>query len=101
MSGDMVATLQFFTGSVACTLTFIYVLIIGKFSRLKPKEWGLFALGLLATLVLLKFRNATGANMLALAAVLISFYPTFEGVLKNPHRETPYSWFGRWRSWLP
>ncbi|MEK7659843.1 MAG: hypothetical protein AAB343_01430 [Patescibacteria group bacterium] len=51
MSGDAVATLQFFTGSVACILTFLYVLTIGKFSRLKPKEWGLFALGLLATLV--------------------------------------------------
>lgn len=92
MSGDAVMTLQFFTGSVACILTFLYVLTIGKFSRLKPKEWGLFTLGLLATLVWWKFRSATGANMIILVAFLISFIPTFEGVLRDPFKETPRSW---------
>lgn len=92
MSGDVVAALQFFTGSVACILTFLYVLTIGKFSRLKPKEWGLFALGLLATVVWWKFRSATGANMIVLVAFLISFIPTFEGVWRDPFKETPRSW---------
>lgn len=92
MSGDLVATLQFFTGSVACVLTFLYVLTIGKFSRLKPKEWGLFALGLLATVVWWKLRSATGANMIVLVAFLISFIPTFEGVWRDPFKETPRSW---------
>src|SRR3990167_2234356 len=45
MSGDVVMALQFMTGSVACILTFLYVLAIGKFSKLQPKEWGLLALG--------------------------------------------------------
>jgi len=77
MSGDIVVTLQFFTGSVACILTFLYVFTIAKFSRLKPKEWDLFALGLLATLAWWKFRSATGANLIVLAAAFISFIPTF------------------------
>ena len=92
MSGDVVMALQFMTGSVACILTFLYVLTIGKFSKLKPKEWGLFALGLLATLVWWKFRSATGANMIVLVTFLISFIPTFEGVWRDPFRETPRSW---------
>ena len=92
MTGDVVATLQFFTGSVGCILTFLYVLTIGKFSWLKPREWGLFALGILATLVWWKFRSATGANMIVLVAVIISFVPTFEGVWRDPFKETPRSW---------
>jgi hypothetical protein len=92
MSGDLVASLQFFTGSVACILTFLYVLTIGKFSKLKPKEWGLFVLGLLATLVWWKFRSATGANLIVLVAFIISFIPTFEGVLRDPFKETSSSW---------
>ncbi|MEK7100782.1 MAG: hypothetical protein AAB921_01650 [Patescibacteria group bacterium] len=92
MTGDVVATLQFFTGSVGCILTFLYVLAIGKFSWLKLREWGLFALGILATLVWWKFRSATGANMIVLVAVIISFIPTFEGVLRDPFKETPRSW---------
>lgn len=92
MSGDVVTTLQFFTGSVACMITFLYVLTIGKFSKLKLKEWGLFTLGLLATVVWWKFRSAIGANMIILVALLISFIPTFEGVWRNPFKETPRSW---------
>ena len=91
MSGDVVATLQFFTGSIACLLTFLYVLTIGEFSKLKPKEWGLFALGLLATLMWWKFRSATGANMIVLAAAFVSFIPTLEGVWRDPFKETPLS----------
>lgn len=92
MSGDVVTTLQFFTGSVACFLTFLYVFTIGKFSKLKLKEWVLLALGLLATLVWWKFRSATGANMIVLFAILVSFIPTFEGVWRDPFKETPRSW---------
>lgn len=92
MSGDAVTTLQFFTGSIACVITFLYVLTIGKFSWLKLKEWALFALGLLATLIWWRFRNATGANIIILFAFLIAFIPTLEGVWRNPFKETPLPW---------
>lgn len=92
MSGDVIMALQFYIGSVACILTFLYVLTIGKFSKLKLKEWGLFALGLLATVVWWKFRSATAANMIVIVAFLISFIPTFEGVWRDPFKETPRPW---------
>ncbi len=92
MSGDVVATFQFYTGSVACTLTFLYVLAIGEFAWLEPEEWLLFLLGLAASLVYWKFRNATGGNLIILVAFLISFYPTFKAVLENPFKETPTAW---------
>ncbi len=92
MNGDMVTTLPFFTGSVACILTFFYALTNGKFSWPKPKEWGIFAIGLLSTLVWWYFRSATWANVIVLVAFVISFIPTFEGVLRDPFKETPKSW---------
>jgi hypothetical protein len=92
MSGDVVASLQFFASSVACFLTFLYALSIGKFSRLTLGEWGLSALGLSSTIVWWQFRSATGANMIVLAAVITSFIPTLKGVWLDPFKEVPRSW---------
>ena len=92
MSGDTVAALQFFAGSVACVVTFFYALGIGKFSWPRLKEWGLFGLGVLAAFVWWIFRSATGANIIIVIAFVISFIPTLEGVLRDPFRETPMSW---------
>lgn len=92
MSGDAIVALQFFTGSVACTLTFVYAMIIGKFSWPKQSDWWCFALGLLAMLVWWIFRSATGANMIILVAALVSFIPTYMGVARDPFRETPGPW---------
>ena len=93
MSGDLAATLQFFVGSVGCLLTFIFALVIGKFSWPKRwEDWAMFILGLIATLVWLKYQNATGANMIILAALIISFIPTWDGVVRDPFTEAPRSW---------
>ncbi|MFH0892327.1 MAG: hypothetical protein V1867_06120 [Candidatus Falkowbacteria bacterium] len=92
MSGQTVLALQFFTGSVACALTFLYVLSIGKFSRPKPREVAALALGLLSVAVWWIFRSASGANMIVLLALVISFIPTWEGVWSDPFKETPLTW---------
>src|SRR3990167_2851914 len=92
MSGDVVMALQFMTGSVACILTFLYVLAIGKFSKLQPKEWGLLALGVFATLVWWGVRSAAGANIIILGAFLVSCIPTFAGVWRDPFTETSRPW---------
>ena len=95
MSGDWVATLQFFTGSVACTITFFYVLAIGKFSWPKSKEWRSFGIGLVAVVVWQTVGNTAGAtiaNMLGLLAFVISFKPTLDGVRQDPNREKPLAW---------
>lgn len=95
MSGDWVATLQFFTGSVACTITFFYVLAIGRFSWPKPKEWGSLGIGLAAVVVWQLVGNSAGAtfaNMLGLLAFVVSFKPTFDGVRRDPNIEKPLPW---------
>lgn len=93
MSGDLAATLQFFMGSVGCLLVFLFALTTGKFSW--PKHWGdwaMFILGIVAMVVWLQFRNATGANMIILVALIISFIPTLDGVARDPFVEMPRSW---------
>lgn len=92
MTNDTVATLQFFAGSAGCIFTFVYVFIIGRFSRLKQREWAMFALGILATLIWWKFRSATMANMIVLVAFIFSFIPTFDGARRDPFKETPLPW---------
>lgn len=92
-SGDFVATLQFYTGSVACILTFLYVLGIGKFAWPKRKDWGMFAIGLVATIVWWLSRSASAGNLIVLIAFVISFQPTLEGVWIDPINEKPLAWF--------
>ncbi|OGF26047.1 hypothetical protein A2303_04575 [Candidatus Falkowbacteria bacterium RIFOXYB2_FULL_47_14] len=92
MSGNTVLALQFFTGSGACALTFLYVLSIGKFARPKPREAVVLALGLFSAAVWWIFRSAAGANMIVLLALIISFFPTWEGVWRDPYKETPLTW---------
>lgn len=89
---NALVTLQFFTGSVGCLATFLFALAIGKFSWPTTKEWRLFGLGVLGTLVWWIFKSATGANMIIFVALTISFIPTYEGVWRDPHKETPRSW---------
>ena len=69
----IVAGLQFFIGSAGCILTFLYALWIGTFERPKPKEWRVFALGCLASLVWWIFRSAASANMIILPPFPLSF----------------------------
>lgn len=92
MSGDFVATLQFFMGSVACIITFSYVVMIGKFKKPEKHDWLMFGLAMLAMTVWAIFRSATGANMIILLATTISFIPTLKGVWGNPFVETPPAW---------
>jgi len=92
MSGDFVATLQFFMGSVACIATFLYVIMIGKFKRPERNDWLMFGLAALAVAVWAIFRSATGANMIILLATAISFVPTLIGVWEDPFVETPLAW---------
>jgi hypothetical protein len=92
---DWVSSLQFLTGTIACILTFIYVLAIGKFRwpARGAKEWKIFGLGLLAAVVWYVFRSAEGANMIVLVAFVPSFFPTYDGVKEDPHKETALPWW--------
>lgn len=91
---DWVLALQFVAGSVACFLTFIYVLFIGKFAwpRRGAKEWKIFGIGIIAAIVWFVFRSAEWANMVVLLGFVISFKPTYDGVKADPNRETAFPW---------
>lgn len=92
---DLVSALQFVTGTVACIVTFLYVLRIGKFEwpERGASEWKIFGLALLAAIVWYVFRSAEGANMIVLVAFLISFKPTLDGVKEDPENETARPWW--------
>ena len=89
---SVLATLQFYTGSIACIGTFIYVLAIGKLARPSSRDMLYLVLGGLATVVWLVFKSAVLGNMIILAAFVISFQPTLEGVWSDPHKEEPLAW---------
>jgi len=92
MNHDTVMALQFFVGTVGSILTFFITLFTGRFSWPEIRAWWCAALAFIALLVWWYLRNATGANFIVLFAVLVSFQPMLEGVLKDPHKETPRSW---------
>lgn len=92
MSGDLAATMQFLMSSIGCLGTFFFVLAIGKFSWPRLEEMLLIILGLVAIGVWWFFRSATGANMIILLALGISFIPTVSGLLDDPFKEAPRPW---------
>ncbi len=89
---DFVVALQSITGAAACFLTFCYMLFIKKLAWPRGMEWVMLSFGLLASLVWWQFRSATGANMIVLTALVISFIPVYGKVLLDPFKETPLSW---------
>lgn len=92
MSRDIVSSLQFFTGSVACLCTVVYALYLGRYAWPTIYEWCIFVTGLLASVIWWRLRTATAANMIILGVFIISFIPTIEGVWNVPHREAPIPW---------
>jgi len=91
MSNDWVTTLQFYTGSVMCILTVLYVLAIGKFAWPEWQQWGQLVIGLFA-LVWWQKHDAGQANMIVLCAFLLSSWFTVKGVYDDPAKETPTAW---------
>ena len=92
MSNDLVMTLQFYTGSVACFLTFVYLLARGRFGWPSEGAWASLVLACVALLVWHRLQNATWANMILLVSVGISFIPTFTGALKQHEDEPMLPW---------
>lgn len=92
MSKDGVATLQFFVGFGGSAVVFLYALVKGKFSKPKQTERWAMLLGIFAAIVWYMFREAAWANAIVLVALLIAFWPTWEGVYRDPFSDSPRSW---------
>lgn len=91
-TGSFVTGLQFFAGSVACFVTFLYVLCIGRITWPKKREWFCTSLAIVGGIVWLVFHKASYANLIIVAAFAFSFQPTFSGVWRDPFTEKPLSW---------
>ncbi len=89
---SLVSALQFLTGSIGCIVTFLYVLVIGKFKVPKMQEWGMFLLGLVA-IVVWKLSGPTNANLILVGIVVWSFVPSVVGVLSDPRKERSTAWW--------
>ncbi len=95
LSGDFVPALQFFTGSIACILTFIHVSLIGKFQIPKKDDkvaWSVLGLCTIASLIWYINQEAYWASIVISIAFIVSFEPTYRGLLSGKGHETPRSW---------
>ncbi len=92
MMADWVASMQFFVGSAGCVLTFLYALFAGKFSRLEPFEQAFLIAGIIAVILWWYFRSAELANLIVVAAIFVSFWPTLAMVMRNPKGESALPW---------
>ncbi len=93
VSHGWVATLQLFTGFGGCALILAYAMVRGKFSKPGPAEAWAFVLGVAASILWYRYRQATGANMIVLAALTIALSPTWLATYRNPFVDIPRSWF--------
>ena len=92
-SNDLAVTLQFIMGSVACFCTFVYVLVIGKFDWPEKGHWVACVIGFVAAVIWWVTDSPTLGNVAIIIAFVISFWPTFSGALRDPHKEGPIPWW--------
>ena len=92
-SEDFVKSILPVVSTIGCIGTYIYVIIKGKFSRLDWTDSFVLGLGMVASALWYYYKSATIANMIIQVAVLISFIPTWRGVIKNPKIERVFPWF--------
>lgn len=93
MSNDVIKSLLPIISSLMCIGTFLFALQKGKLGRLNVFDRFALAFGLIAVTVWWIFRNATAANMLLQIPIVISFIPTYLGVMRNPKLEKALPWF--------
>lgn len=78
---------------VFCTITFLLTLTFGTFVIPKKHEW--CALGIVgASVIVWKITgSAEFANYIAQAAIIIGFFPTWEGIWSTPSNESSKPWW--------
>lgn len=92
MSGDRVKAVVTIASGVACFVTFLFALVLGKFQKLNLWEKRVLAVGLLAICMWGISGEASYANLLLQFAIGISFIPLFRSVRLNPKSEQWLPW---------
>jgi len=88
---SFVVAAQTFVGAVGCIGTLVHALVIGKFEWPNWKEWVILAISLV-TIVVWKFYNPLSANLVLISALVLSFWPSWEGVWVDPTKEKSLPW---------
>lgn len=92
-SGDVLATMTFFTGGVMCTAVFAYSLYAGKFAKLDIQAKVVLGIGLIACLVWWLLQDASYANVIVAFGFAVSSWPTIRGVWHDSRTEKSLPWF--------
>lgn len=92
-STSAISTAQFFAGSVGALVVWGIALADGKFSALGGMEWIVLTACVIACLVWWVTEKAIYGNLILAAIVVVSWWPTFEGVWVNPYVERALPWW--------
>jgi hypothetical protein len=93
MSGDWVKSILPVAGVFATISTFFYSLYKGKLSRLDLWDDISLGIGLVSGLAWIYYKSATCANLILQISIVISFVPTYRGVLEDPKKERALPWY--------
>jgi hypothetical protein len=85
----------FLLSSLACVAVTVAVWQHSIWQRPSPTEWTCIVVCAIALVVWLIFQNAVWAHLLILAAIPVSFLPTWIGLRKHPNQERSPAW-GLW-----
>lgn len=93
MSGDWVKSVLPAAGAFASVATFLFSLYKGKLSKLDRLDTFALGIGIVSGLAWWYYKSATFANLILQVSIVISFVPTYRGVLKDPRKERALPWY--------
>ena len=93
MTADLAKYILPVASALATIGTFGYSLFAGKFKRMDSWDWLVFSIGVMAGLMWWWYQSATYANLIVVGAVIISFWPLYRSVWKNPALEKTLPWY--------
>ena len=91
---DIPHALQYVVGTIAAIVTFILALYWRRFAWPEPIEWFVLVFCLITMGLWGTFKDASIANAFVLFFPLLgSIWPTFDGVRRDPFKETSLAWW--------
>lgn len=90
---DTPHALQYMVGTFAAIATFVLALRWRSFDWPEPIEWSVLVLCLTSMALWYHYKDASIANATLLVSFFISFWPTLDGVWKDPYMETSLAWW--------
>lgn len=92
MSGDVVKSILPIACTFASIATFVLMLKVGQFKKLKTLDYICVGIDLLALVVWWLYHSATYAHLVAMSSVIISFIPIIWDTWNDPRSEKPLPW---------